>query len=143
MRWILCLLMLASLGFAPAPVYKPRNDKHTDFDIEKLRGTWRSTSYRREGRNVGMATTWKFSNDSLEVRQDSGAIGFNFHIDTARSPKTLELKLFGQIHRRVICKLEDDTLTVCFNEGIATAPRAFDGEKKGQNLILFERHKDR
>ncbi len=73
MRWILCLTMLVSLGFAPAPVYRPGKDSRSD--LEKLQGTWQSTSCRCGGRTIEMVTTWKFRENDLDVHHKNGAIG--------------------------------------------------------------------
>ena len=136
MRWILCLLMFVSLGFAPAPVYRPGKDSRSD--LEKLQGTWQSTSYRSEGRTIEMVTTWKFSKHLLDIRQDNGTLGCDFRIDTGRRPRTLYLMILGKSHP-AIYKIEGDTLTVCYDQSLSTTPRAFDGEKKGQILIVFEK----
>ena len=47
MRWILCLLMLAALGFAPAPVYKPTP---SEKDLDLLQGKWTFVSLREDDR---------------------------------------------------------------------------------------------
>ena len=45
MRWILCLMMLAALGFAPAPVYKSKPDPAA-VDLALLQGEWVHTMQR-------------------------------------------------------------------------------------------------
>ena len=139
MRWVLCLMILAALGFAPAPVYKPNKD---DADPAKLLGTWRSTSFRTEGRNVEMVATWTFANGNLDIRQANGSIGMRYIVDTRSRPKMIEVKILGKAGR-ILYKLEGDSLIVCYDQGLSMAPKTFGGEGKGRNLIVFERRKER
>ena len=141
MRWILCLLMLVSLGFAPAPVYRPRNDVSMN-DLEKLQGTWHSPS-RVSGQSTEPATTWKFTKDMLELRDADGAVEYRILIDPGRRPKTFWVKMFGKVPFGILYKFDGDTLTVCYHESLSTTPREFGGEQPGEVQIVFERRKDR
>ena len=140
MRWILCLTMLVSLGFAPAPVYRPGKDSRSD--LEKLQGTWQSTSCRCGGRTIEMVTTWKFRENDLDVHHKNGAIGCSFRIDTGERPKTLHLMLLGKSDPAVY-KIEGDTLTVYYDQKSDTTVSAFGVARKGRVMIVFEKRKGR
>ena len=140
MRWILCLLMFASLGFAPAPVFKPNKNER---DLEKLQGTWRSAAFRVGGRNIDMKATWKFHNGDIDIEMVDCTLGACYRVDTKSSPKTIEVKSFGKtLCGRILYKFEGDSLIVCYDEGFMSTPGAFGGEQTGRSLVVFEKLED-
>lgn len=138
MRWVLCLTMFAALGFAPAPVYKPSKN---DTEHERLRGTWRSSAFRVDGRNFDMEATWKFDNGNIDIEQFGGILGCSYLVDTKSNPKVIEVQILGRVSR-ILYKIEGDSLTVCYDEK-SSAALAFGGQGIGRTLIVFERRKDR
>ena len=115
-RHSLILIAALSLGFAPAPVYRPKPETKPD-DMKLLLGSWESVP----------------PNGGVEI--SSGRIIYNrsniytLTLDPNARPPAYDLSgIAGGTAGRTftgIYKLEGDTLTLCYNAGTANRPVAF------------------
>jgi hypothetical protein len=93
MRWVLFLVMLAAVGFAPAPVFRP--NKH-GTDLDELQGTWVQRP-RKDGTTDPMTSeTWTFNGAEVRISTRDGLISetctWAVVADASSGPKVLRMK---------------------------------------------------
>jgi uncharacterized protein (TIGR03067 family) len=118
MRRVLPLLIVLSLGFAPAPVYRglPAPGK---ADLDAMQGAWKLVYYEVEGKSIEPER--KAPNGLMRIK---GGRMLNFFrcdcdvsIDASRRTRTIDATGSdgGHLFRILgIYKIEGDVLTVCW-----------------------------
>ena len=117
-RHSLILIVTLSLGFAPAPIYRPKPEAKLD-DMKLLVGIW-----------VSVPSTKGYTLDISPGRMVyNGTNIYALTLDPSARPRAYDLRgsvgfaegaLFAGIY-----KLEGDTLTLCYNGTSAGRPAAF------------------
>lgn len=146
MRRVIPLLVVMSLGFAPAPVYRARPDKRTD--LEKMQGAWVRVSLTIDGKRheeaVGSVVP-TINGDTLSFAAPSDK--WRLTLDATKNPKRLEsLQIVpaNALGFMGIYKLEGDRLVVCWRSGKTEADRPTDFDPAAQPgvwLCVYERNK--
>ena len=117
-RHSLILVAALSLGFAPAPVYRPKPETTPDH-WKILRGTWERDPPKK-GHTVEILPGRMIYNQThayaLTLDPDARPAGFD--IKGVGDPA-------GVFAFTGIYKLEGDTLTLCYNEVPGVRPAAF------------------
>ena len=142
MRWILCLMMLVSLGFAPAPVYRP---KKNDTDLEKLQGTWigLGVSLRRNG--MPSKEYQSTESPSLVIRgttltfitSNNTTTMFEIMLNATKNELLLELGE-KRVPFHAIYRVRGNELTVCLSNDSGTRPTSIEGGKM-ISVMTFKR----
>lgn len=144
MRWILCLLMLAPLGFAPAPVYKP---KANEKDLDLLQGKWVMVGSRDDGEPAkrdeeGVCLVIRGS--VLEVHHNQGSPDrYRLDLRGTKEGRTLELRDEGTTDPakkpyRGLYRLGGDELTISIGSERGEAATSIDGGR-GMELAVYSR----
>ncbi len=115
-RHSLILFTTLSLGFAPAPVYRPKPETKPDH-WKMLVGRW-----------VGDTPNKGYTVDISDGRMVyNGTIIYTLTLDPVARPATYDIKGTAGTTATFtgIYKLEGDTLTLCYNGGNQGRPAAF------------------
>ena len=131
------LLLMASLGFAPAPIYRAERDPNT-VAMRSLAGDWH-LHYMRVGDNViddGMAT-WVI--DKGRMKNPAGGSVIDITLDATKDPKHFDFCIVDlKWHHKGIYQLKGNTLTVYFHFGRDGRPTDFAGSN---GKMILERKK--
>jgi uncharacterized protein (TIGR03067 family) len=146
MRRFVPLLIVLSLGFAPAPVYREPKPKSPADAIKAIRGKWKVISRTIGGEAARHAVStlevadgrWTYSNAKGDWRSpwsiSLDAKGKPWRFD-AQSEKQAAAKMRG------VCVVEGDKLTLCFAMAGDEPPVDFDGKKPGMCFDVYQRIK--
>ena len=144
MRRVVLLLTVLLMGFAPAPVYKPKPEGRTA--IERLQGEWSRLSMSINGGPLsdsgGVTLTVKGNLMGFGSADDEWKVT----IDAAKAPARIDfhrVKLSGNIDVLLgIYRLEADKLTICWclSKEEGERPTNFD-PKKSNWLHVYSRKK--
>jgi uncharacterized protein (TIGR03067 family) len=125
-----------TLGFAPAPVFKPKPDPSA-IDLARLQGSWMAAG--------GLEA--RIEKDRLTYYRDGKLVtGYRITVNATTDPKSLDLVgvAGGAIDGRTylaIYSLGPDSLTTCSNGWKEPRPAAFTGPKVGQFVEAYQRKK--
>jgi uncharacterized protein (TIGR03067 family) len=116
MRRVVPLLIVLSLGFAPAPVYRERLDTRTE--LEKIQGEWVLISRTCGGQSVSSeGLTLVVAEGECWYRRPDGANGvtMGFRLDTTVEPHAFSagFPFSSGLHYRGFYVLTGDRLTLC------------------------------
>jgi uncharacterized protein (TIGR03067 family) len=141
MRRVLPLLIVMSLGFAPAPVYRPKPGN--SVAVNDLVGTWRCVALRcttdekpldPAAENAGTVTItaarWLFGD---------GRAKFDLRIDHAKTPAEFDLAYSGQVepHFRGVIERRGDTVRVIYS--CQSRPTGFDSKAANCYVMTLKR----
>ena len=144
MRRTALLVVLSSLAFAPAPVYRVKPDKRTDLD--KMQGAWVRVSISINGQRHEEAV----GSTVVIIKGDTMSFGsptdtWRLTLDATKSPKRIDRpQLGGSLCFLEIYKLEGDSLVLCSRESKSESdrPAGFDpAVQPGVWLHAYERKK--
>jgi uncharacterized protein (TIGR03067 family) len=146
MRRVVPLLIVLSLGFAPAPVYRETSEELADR--KKLQGTWHLTSTTDGGNpQQDRELRWIVSGNKVTLIDKDGEYPWSFTLSPASRPKAIEMwtsvgGASGALGLKAIYALDGDTLTVSFNwNDWRKRPKDLRGLGKNQLLQVFKRKK--
>ncbi len=116
-----------------------------DADKESLQGTWALDSSEVAGRPVtkvqlnALRIKFIFDGDKLTIQNRSGSQKARFDLDSAKSPKTIDL-MTGSDVKRGIYELEGDTFTLCWVPDGEQRPRGMNARPgTRETLYVFKR----
>lgn len=145
MRWILCLMMLAALGFAPAPVYKP---KASEKDLDLLQGKWDLVAEKGpDGVEKPATPEGKYlivKGIVFECHHGNGSHSrYRLEIDATKKQGALELHALDRVESaekpfRGLYRLTRDELILCLGASRGEAATSIEGGK-GIERYLFKR----
>jgi uncharacterized protein (TIGR03067 family) len=145
MRWVLCLMMLAALGFAPAPIYKPKAGPKQK-DLALLQGKWVLVECSHDGKPVagneeGISVV--VQEDVFEVRQNGSPDRYRVRLDESQKERTLELRDLGEPDSagkpyRGLYRLEGDRFILCISARRGEAATSLEGGR-GIRRCVFKR----
>jgi uncharacterized protein (TIGR03067 family) len=143
MRCVLCLTMLATVGFAPAPVYKP---KASEKDLDLLQGKWVMVGSRDEAEPAqrdeqGVCLVVRGS--VLEVHHNQGSPDrYRLVIDGTKKERTLELHggAADSVEKpyRGLYRLRGDELTISIGSTRGEGATSIDGGR-GMEVAIYKR----
>jgi uncharacterized protein (TIGR03067 family) len=145
MRRVLPLLIVLSLGFAPAPVYrgKPGGSKG---DLQKMQGEWVRVSLTVDGAPQGGQATLSVKDDRMRFQADYDR--WKVVLDATGSPPKIDFHHASSPNGRAalagIYRLEADTrLTICvrFADEESERPVGFDHSQPNVWLHVYKRIK--
>jgi uncharacterized protein (TIGR03067 family) len=125
------LLVVLSVGFAPAPVYRERPDS-IKVDLEALQGEWQSVNCSLEGGEPtvgGGDDTAVYRGDRMS-RLHKGVVNARWVIalDPSKEPRRMDLKGVEVPDQTVLCiyRIDGDTLTFAFRNQVDATERPKD-----------------
>jgi uncharacterized protein (TIGR03067 family) len=142
MRRVVPIVVVLSLGFAPAPVFRERPGSHSD-DLKAMQGRWVLAYALRDGEReeVTGEVVWVSKDDSITATLDGkgGSTTF-FEMGIRTTPRSIDLRdVRGGVEsapgRYSVGK---DTLKVCRDE---TRPADLSGRGTSGGVWVFEREK--
>ena len=141
MRWILCVTMLAALGFAPAPVYRP---KAGEKDVDLLQGKWLFVSSEDDGMPAKheKGDCIVVQGSDFELHPKGGPpVRYRVVLDETKQGRTLELREVGQPDSekksyRGFYKLTGDELIFCIGSSRDEAAASIEGGKGMERYVL-------
>ena len=146
MRCLLLSIVVSSVAFAPAPLYREPKPQSPADAVKAIRGKWKVVS-----RTIGGEAA-RHSVSTLEVAD--GRWTYSSAKGDWRSPWTLSLDAKGKPWRfdaqsekqaaakmRGVCVVEGDKLTVCFTTDGEEPPGDLDGKEQGRHLDVYQRIK--
>jgi uncharacterized protein (TIGR03067 family) len=128
MRHVLPLLIVLSLGFAPAPVYREKRDPAKD-DLKALQGEWECVGYSINGEepSVGVGKSKVVHLEDRLSCLSNGAVTARYVVvlNPSKEPKWIDLKDVDVPGRAVlgIYRLDGNTLTCAFRNQVNTKER--------------------
>ena len=136
MRWILCLMMLVSLGFAPAPVYRPKPDPAAD-DLALLQGKWLRTMQKFDDKPAAP------DNNTIVAFEKSAfifpAIRYQITLDIGEGKRFMYLQDNNKPKAYVaLYRISGDELILCFSQKNGVLPQSMDGGP-GMYIYTFKR----
>ena len=145
MSLALVLLGIASLGFAPAPVYRERRGSAED-ELKNLQGRWLLVSRTRGGKRVTnhVAYAVQISGDRWVLSSKDGTFRSSrtFSLDVKQSPKHIDMRSDGVPSTRCcIFQLEGDTLKHAYPAEKERRPRDFSGDNSKWSVDVYRREK--
>jgi uncharacterized protein (TIGR03067 family) len=142
-RFVLLAIVGLSLGLAPAPLPRPDPGK---ADAKKMQGTWAYVSREYQGLPVKHRVTsveiadgtWTFVND-----KDDWRIPWALAFGPNKAPRQFDLTINRPIASpiRGVCRLDGDTLILCYTRDPMDRPTDFDGSKPGRYFEVLKRLK--
>jgi uncharacterized protein (TIGR03067 family) len=111
MRRVVPLLIVLSLGFAPAPVYRERPD--TRADLERMQGEWRMTRYVSDGWSRPKKDFFPIGLDGVRLSGVSTP-PVEVTLDAKANPKRIDMKVSSGRTIEGIYRLEGDEVTICW-----------------------------
>ena len=142
-RIVSVFIVLSSLAFAPAPVYRAKPDRRTD--LEKIQGEWVRVSILTDGKRHEEAV----GSVVPTIKGDTMAFGspndtWRLTLDATKSPKQFDgRRLESDMYFVGVYKLEGDSLVVCWHlsKSESDRPASFDPAQPNVWLHVFERKK--
>jgi uncharacterized protein (TIGR03067 family) len=140
----LALLVTASLGFAPAPVYRPRRGGPEE-ELKNLQGTWILVSRTRAGRTPSHGlfavdvrdNRWTFSS-----KDGTWHTSWFLSLDVKKSPKQIDLRGDGwEGSACAIYENKGDTLEFAFELDTSLRPTNFRGDSSKWYVDVYRRQK--
>ena len=136
-------IVLSSLAFAPAPVYRAKPDKRTDLD--KLQGEWVRVSLFTDGKRHEEAV----GSVVPTIKGDTLAFGspgdtWRLTLDATKSPKRFDgRRLESDMCFVGVYELKGDNLVVCWHLSASenNRPASFDPAQPGVWVHVYERKK--
>jgi uncharacterized protein (TIGR03067 family) len=141
------LLLVASLGFAPAPVYKERRDS-SDDDPKNLQGRWLLVSRTRDGKTPShSAHVVEIRGNRWTLYNKTGTWSsvFDFTLAVKTSPRQIDMQhdkhkgRSGTIHG--IYKVKGDRLDFAFTMDAGPRPTDFRGDSPKAYVDVYRREK--
>jgi uncharacterized protein (TIGR03067 family) len=143
MRRVLPLLIVLSLGFAPAPVYKAPKPVAPKSDLERMQGKWVVVRQSRNGEDMAARP----SNYTVEIVGDRFRhfIGgrllaeWSIRLDATKRIKEIDRKklggevVSGPTALLGIYRLDGDSLQIAYISGGRGRPLDFDGKGRGED----------
>jgi uncharacterized protein (TIGR03067 family) len=138
MRRVLPLLIVLSLGFAPAPVFREKDD------LKALQGEWELVSRTFEGKpRPHEPQRIRFTGGYLAEADGSGRC--EVALDTSASPKGMEMvwgaKAVEPLRLQAVYALQGDTLRICYYSTQEGRPKDLSGIGTMHFLHVFRRVK--
>jgi uncharacterized protein (TIGR03067 family) len=138
MRRILPLLIVLSLGFAPAPVYRGKDDTRTD--LEKMQGSWVRVSYSSCGRwSPDGKTIIEFAGDHMTMSLN-GKDEWVAEIDPKTNPKRIDQKGYSERVKSYqfmgVYRLDGDTLMIATRQGSSEEDRPMNFDRNALGVII-------
>ena len=145
MSLALVLLVIASLGFAPAPVYRERRGS-TEDELKHLQGRWLLVSRTREGNKITNHVAyavqingdrWVLSSKDSKFRNSR-----TFSLDVKQSPKHIHMRADGETSAECcIYEVEGDTLKYAYPAEKDLRPLDFRGDSPKWSVDVYKREK--
>src|SRR5262249_36850496 len=119
--------------------------RNQDTDRERLQGSWRTLSYRENGREAPADLVRRirivFAGDKVSFSNGEKEWEATFRLDPAANPKQIDIeRKKDEKQGRGIYRLEKDTLTLCLDDFTGERPTEFASEAgKRIALLVFQR----
>ncbi len=140
----LALLVTASSGFAPAPIYRERRGSPED-ELKNLQGKWILLSRTREGKNPSHSVHAVVVKGNQWTFFDKGGTwhaSWLLSLDAKNSPKHIDMR--GDGHKdtsRGIYEVRGDTLQFAFEMNTKMRPTNFRGDSPKWYVDVYRREK--
>ena len=139
-RALAVLIVLALLGFAPAPLPKRERQREDPTDVN---GTWELTLWENGGRR-SQESEQTFHIEMTREKYDfvskggGGVSHYDMRLDPSASPMSFTWSMSGRVMYVGSYRLQKDQMTMIFASGtnVAQRPTDFDGRQVQFRFIM-------
>ena len=141
----LALLVTASLGFAPAPIYRERQGS-PENELKDLQGKWILVSRMCGGKKITnhVAYTVQISGNRWVLSSKDGKFrnSRTFSLDVKQSPKHINMRIDGREYSECnIYELKGDKLEYAYTSNKGLRPLDFRGDSPKWSVDVYRREK--